>query len=286
MAVCDTCFRHCKIEEGQRGFCGARGCRDGASVPLNYGLISSLALDPIEKKPLRRFHPGSRVLSAGSFGCNMLCPFCQNHEISRPDNAPGLENLCRQVTAQELADTALRYRDAGNIGLAFTYNEPLVGWEFVRDTARLVKEAGMLNVVVTNGSVSTRVLEELDPFIDAMNIDLKCFSPRVYSKTLNGDLDAVKEFITMAVKCCHVELTTLIVPGMNDSPEEMESLSGWVSQLKGADGETVGSEIPLHVTRFFPRAGMSWKAPTPVETVRSLAGVAGRRLKYVYTGNC
>ena len=286
MAKCEVCFRHCEIPEGGRGFCGARGCREGTVVPLNYGLLTSLALDPIEKKPLARFHPGGKVLSLGSWGCNLRCPFCQNHEISWSPEALSLGVRAERVTPEALAEAALDCRDRGNIGLAFTYNEPLIGWEFVRDTARLAHASGLLNVLVTNGTASLSVLEELGPHIDAMNIDLKGFTAAYYRKVLGGDLETVKRFISRAVQLCHVELTTLIVPGENDSPEEMRALASWVSELRDGDGKRIGPAVPLHVSRFFPRFHMTDRGPTPVKTVYALAEIAREKLQYVYTGNC
>ena len=286
MAKCEVCFRHCEIPEGGRGFCGARGCREGTVVPLNYGLLTSLALDPIEKKPLARFHPGGKVLSLGSWGCNLRCPFCQNHEISWSPEALSFGERAERVTPEALAEAALDCRDRGNIGLAFTYNEPLIGWEFVRDTARLAHASGLLNVLVTNGTASLSVLEELGPHIDAMNIDLKGFTEAYYRKVLGGDLETVKRFISRAVQLCHVELTTLIVPGENDSPEEMRALASWVSELRDGDGKRIGPAVPLHVSRFFPRFHMTDRGPTPVKTVYALAEIAREKLKYVYTGNC
>ncbi|MBP5166614.1 MAG: AmmeMemoRadiSam system radical SAM enzyme [Oscillospiraceae bacterium] len=283
MPVCEVCFRHCRIEEGKSGFCGARVCRGGKIVCGNYGKISSLALDPIEKKPLRRFHPGSMILSVGSYGCNLDCPFCQNHEISRPKR---LKMPRGGVTPEQLADAAERYKSEGNIGLAFTYNEPLIGYEFVRDTARLVRERGMVNVLVTNGSSETGVLEETAPYIDAMNIDIKGFTDRFYSELLSGSLETVKAFISRAVQLCHVELTELIIPGENDSEEEMRALSSWIAGLKDADGKTIGESVPLHVSRFFPRFRMKDRQATGTESVYRLADIAREKLKYVYTGNC
>ncbi len=280
MARCEVCFRHCEIPEGGRGFCGARVCRDGAVRPDNYGKITSLALDPIEKKPLARFHPGSFILSAGSYGCNLRCPFCQNHEISWSAEALTWADRAETVTPEDLVRTALRLRARGNIGLAFTYNEPLTGWEFVRDTARLAREQNLVNVLVTNGMAELPVLEALLPFIDAMNIDLKGFTDRYYERVLGGSLAAVKAFIARAARDCHVELTTLIVPGENDSEEEMRALSGWVAGL------TNGPDIPLHVTRFFPRFHMKNRPATDVRSVFRLAEVARERLRFVYTGNC
>ena len=268
------------------GFCGARVCRNGEVIADNYGRITSLALDPIEKKPLNRFHPGSLVVSVGSYGCNLRCPFCQNSEISWSHEALRLRDKAEYLAPEDLADIAARYRNRGNIGLAFTYNEPLIGYEYVRDTARLVHERGMKNVLVTNGTASLDVLERLLPYIDAMNIDLKGFTDHYYRDVLGGDRQMVMDFIERAVKSCHVELTTLIVPGENDDEEEIREMTGWIAGLKNAEGETIGAEIPLHVSRFFPRFHMTDRDATEVRKVYRLADVAGERLKYVYTGNC
>ena len=286
MARCNVCFHHCDIPEGRRGFCGARTCAEGAVVPENYGRITALALDPIEKKPLRRFCPGSMILSVGSYGCNLRCPFCQNHEISWSAEAMEYAGKAETVSPQQLAETAVRLKREGNIGLAFTYNEPLIGWEFVRDAARLVHEAGLKNVLVTNGTADLGVLEALAPWIDAMNIDLKGFTDRYYTRVLKGSLEMVKAFVARAAQLCHVELTTLIVPGENDSEDEMRALSAWVADLTDADGAPIGSGIPLHVSRFFPRFRMTDRPATDVRTVYRLADVARENLKYVYTGNC
>ncbi len=286
MARCGVCFRHCEIAEGKRGFCGARKCERGAVIPENYGRITALALDPIEKKPLRRFCPGSMILSAGSYGCNLRCPFCQNHGISWSAEAMSWAERAETVTPEELASLAVRLKNRGNAGLAFTYNEPLIGWEFVRDAARLVREAGLKTVLVTNGTAELDILDELAPYIDAMNIDLKGFTSRYYTQVLGGSLDMVKAFIAQAVRRCHVELTTLIVPGENDSEDEMRALTAWVAGLKNGDGQPAGSEIPLHVSRFFPRFHMTDRPAADVSLVYSLAEVAREKLKYVYTGNC
>ena len=282
MAECGVCFRHCKIPEGRLGFCGGRTCRDGRVEAYNYGRITALALDPIEKKPLARFCPGSRILSVGSFGCNLRCPFCQNHDISWSEQARAWAKTAETIGPEELAALALETRRRGNIGLAFTYNEPLIGYEFVRDAAKRAKTLGLKNVVVTNGTAELSVLEELRPYIDAMNIDLKGFTDDYYRKVLGGDRDQVLAFIEGAVRSCHVELTTLIVPGENDSEEEMRALSRWASRLKNPDGEGV----PLHISRFFPRFRMQDRGATEVRTVYRLAEVARENLDYVYTGNC
>ena len=272
--ICTLCMHRCALSEGQYGRCRARKNEKGRIICANYGKLTALMLDPIEKKPLRYFFPGSRILSVGSFGCNLACPFCQNHEISMASPASA---EYREISPEALTSLALRCRDQGSIGLAFTYNEPLVGYEFVRDTARLAHSQGLKNVLVTNGSAHLSILEELLPYIDAMNIDLKGFSSAYYRR-LGGDLETVLAFIRRAAKDCHVELTTLIVPGENDSEEEMEREAQWIA--------SIDPKIPLHVTRFFPRYRMQDREATDVGRILRLKVIAGRQLAYVCTGNC
>ncbi len=271
--ICPVCMHHCRLREGQYGRCRARKCENGKIKSVNYGKLTALMLDPIEKKPLKRFYPGSRILSVGSFGCNLSCPFCQNYEIS---TAGEDEIPYREETAEDLADLAERCQKDGNIGVAYTYNEPLVGYEFVRDTSRLIRQRGMKNVLVTNGSAELSILEEILPCLDAVNIDLKGFTD-VYYQKLGGDLETVRQFIRRAVRDCHVELTTLIVPGENDREEEMEQEARWIASLS--------PQIPLHVTRFFPRYRMKEKTATETETIYRLREVAAKYLRYVYVGN-
>ena len=272
-AVCPVCFRRCALEEGETGACRARENRSGSVVPSGYGLLTALALDPIEKKPLRRFFPGSMVLSCGGFGCNLRCPFCQNYEISQKGK-DGTETTA--VSPEELVARALALKSRGNIGIAYTYNEPLVCWEYVRDCAALVRKNGMKNILVSNASASESVFREVLPLLDAANLDLKCFSEAGYRK-LGGDLETVKRNIAITANSpCRLELTALIVPGLSDGEAEMEALSAWVADLS--------PEIPLHVTRYFPR----WKAegePTPRGTVLRMAEIASKHLRYVYPGN-
>ena len=286
MAICQVCFRHCNIEEGQKGFCGARICSGGKIVAANYGAVTAMALDPIEKKPLNRFHPGSRILSVGSYGCNLRCPFCQNHEISWSPRAMAMEGHTEYISPEEVTRTALYYRSRKNIGVAFTYNEPLIGYEYVRDTAKLVHEAGMLNVLVTNGTADLSVLEELSPYVDAMNIDLKGFTDSYYRDLLKGDLQTVKDFIREAAKICHIELTTLIIPGENDNEEEIRSITDFICSLRDRSGNVIGREVPLHISRFFPTFHMQDRPATEVKKIYRLAELAGEKLRYVYTGNC
>ncbi|MBO4706670.1 MAG: AmmeMemoRadiSam system radical SAM enzyme [Spirochaetaceae bacterium] len=281
MPVCDVCFRHCKIEENSTGFCGARTCRDGKIISANYGRLTSLALDPIEKKPLKIFHPGSNILSLGSYGCNLRCPFCQNYSISWSQKAFEYKDRAEYYTPEEIVKTALDLRPRSNIGLAFTYNEPLIGYEFVRDTAKLSKEVGLHNVLVTNGTATQKVLNEILPYIDAMNIDLKAFTPRFYHDFINGDLQMVKDFIQTAVATCHIELTTLIIPQENDSEEEIRELSAWVAALENQ----YNKKIPLHITRFFPTFHLTDRDPTPIPTILRLVEIAKENLKFVFPGN-
>jgi len=286
MPRCEVCFRHCEIKEGSLGFCGARIAKNEKVVSDNYGKITALALDPIEKKPLNRFHPGSMILSVGSYGCNLRCPFCQNSDISWADEVKEWKKSAKTITPEELVDIAVSAKDRNNIGIAFTYNEPLIGYEFVRDSAKLSHEAGLLNVLVTNGTAELSVLKELEPYFDAMNIDLKGFTKEYYDKTLGGSFNMTLRFIEEAVKHCHVELTTLIVPGENDTEEEMRRISSWIRSLKDASGTEIGRSIPLHISRFFPRFHMRDKNPTDVSLIYHLADIAREKLDYVYTGNC
>ena len=274
--VCGTCSRHCRLADGSMGFCRARKAEGGRVVAANYGKISSIAFDPIEKKPIAFFHPGSNILSVGSYGCNLRCPFCQNDGISQRD---GDEVPCQTATPAELADLAVRLKDErGNIGLAYTYNEPLVGWEFVRDCAKEIHARGMFNVLVSNGCASDEVIAELAPLIDAANIDLKGPSQDYYD-WVGGDFKAVcKTISTLHEAGCHVEVTTLIVPGRNDSDADLDAIATFIA--------SVSPEIPLHVTRFFPRWRMMDASPTPVAIIRHLADVARRRLSHVLLGNC
>ncbi len=271
---CNICPHHCKIEEGHVGLCKARRNRGGRVLCDSYGRLTAVALDPIEKKPLYHFYPGSKILSVGSYGCNLNCPFCQNHDISM---VGGDELETAVIDCEELVKKALMFTDKGNIGIAYTYNEPLIGYEFVRDCADMAQQKGLKNVVVTNGYICEKPLRELLPVIDAFNIDLKGFTEAYYHK-LGGDLGTVKRSIELASKHCHVEVTTLIVPGENDSEEEMDALSLWLSDIN--------PDIPLHISRFFPRWKMQDTSATPVNQVYRLAEIARRKLSYVYEGNC
>lgn len=272
--TCEICPHHCSLKNGQSGLCRARSNKDNVIVPVNYGMITGIALDPIEKKPLRNFYPGSKILSVGSFGCNLNCEFCQNYEISMTSK-DSIQS--RYIAPEELAEAAEDLITRGNIGIAYTYNEPLIGYEYVRDCSVQARQKGLKNVLVTNGCFCVEPLEDLFPYIDAMNIDLKGFTEDFYRK-IGGSLEAVKKFIIYASKKSHVEITTLIIPGENDSEDEIRELSEFIAEIDYT--------IPLHLSRFFPCYKMSHKKATEVGSVYNLAKIARESLDYVYEGNC
>ena len=285
---CRLCSHFCHIATGKAGRCRNRVNREGRLWTVAYGAVCALQADPVEKKPLARFMPGSYVVSVGSYGCNLTCPFCQNFEISQA-GAPDVG--WREVGPEELAALAAdaRRRDPRVTGVAFTYNEPLVGWEYVRDASVAARERGLVSVLVSNGCAEPGVVDELAPLLDAANIDLKGFSPAFYEKCGAADgaaaLAAVRGTIERlsAEPGCHVEVTTLVVPGMNDSEEEVAAIAAWLAALDGGHG---AEKIVHHVTRFFPRWRMLDAAPTPVATVYALADVSRRWLRHVHVGNC
>jgi len=265
-AVCRLCPHHCMRKDGKLGLCGARMNHGGQFVSLNYGRVTSLGMDPVEKKPLRRFMPGTMTLSAGSFGCNLACPYCQNHSIAHGS----VES--RYVPPQEMARLAAK-QDVPS--LSFTYNEPLVGYEWVYDAARMAKEAGIKVILVTNGYVERKPLAQLLPYVDAMNIDLKAFTEETYRTVCRGSLEPVKRTIAEAAKTCHVEVTCLLVTGMH-TEEELTEMFDW---LAGVD-----RELPLHLSRYFPRHRYE-EPPTDLVWMERMGRIAGERLSYVYLGN-
>lgn len=267
---CGLCPHRCLIPEGKRGFCHVRLNEGGTLMADGYGKCTSCALDPIEKKPLAYFHPGSLILSFGFSGCNMRCAFCQNYQISQ-ESAP-----YRYITPEEAAALASYYKKDGNIGAAYTYNEPTTEIEWILETSALIHKAGMVNVMVTNGFIEDEPLEALLPCIDAWNIDLKAFHDDFYRKICAAKLSPVMNTIRKAVQKSHVEVTTLVIPGLNDSNEEIEKLSQFLS--------SISPDIPLHLTRYFPAWKMK-RPPTPVETLLRLARAAGRHLHHVRIGN-
>ncbi|HHW31505.1 MAG TPA: AmmeMemoRadiSam system radical SAM enzyme [Clostridiaceae bacterium] len=268
---CFLCPHNCLIKPGAVGICQVRKNIDGILYSLNYGKIASIALDPIEKKPLKMYRQGSMILSAGTFGCNLKCSFCQNWSISQVE--PDTVFVPPEVLVEK-AEESTKY---GNIGIAYTYNEPSIWFEYVLETSKLAKENGLDNVLVTNGFIEKEPLKELIPYIDALNIDVKSFSEDFYKKICKGRLLNVKEIVELAAENCHVEITTLVIPDLNDSLEEIAELSKWIS--------SISNKIPLHLTRFFPNYNMRDINPTPRETILKAKSIASEYLLYVFAGN-
>lgn len=273
--TCRLCPHECRIEEGGSGVCRVRSNIGGTLYAESYGKVSAIAMDPVEKKPLYHFHPGKYLLSIGTIGCSFRCSFCQNYHIAQsgPQDYSGRDRL-EDVSPSYLLSLCRQEEDC--VGIAYTYNEPNTWYEYVLETARFIKEKGYKNVLATNGYINEKPLLELLPYIDAMNIDVKGFTEDYYKRICGGSLEPVKRTVELAAGCCHVEVTTLVVPGKNDSSEEMEALCSWLASIK--------ADLPLHLSRYFPRYKMQ-EAATPVETLRRLRETARRYLKYVYVGN-
>jgi pyruvate formate lyase activating enzyme len=267
---CRLCPHNCFIKIGNVGICGVRKNCDGILHTLNYGEVSSLALDPVEKKPLYHFYPGRMILSAGSFGCNLFCSFCQNHGISRQ------RAYTEVIEPDQLVEIARQAAGQGSIGLAFTYNEPSIWYEFVRDTAEKLQEADLKAVLVTNGYLQLKPLQDLLPFIDAVNIDVKAFTDGFYRRQCKASLDHVKATVEACIGRTHVEITNLVIPGENDASEEIDALARWLA--------TLSPLIPLHLSRYYPAYQMKTE-PTPEITMHRAVATARKHLQFVYTGN-
>lgn len=266
--ACELCPHHCRLSEGKSGLCKVRRNEGGELVLPYYGKLSALAVDPIEKKPLHHFLPGSSVFSAGFVGCNLRCPFCQNWRISQSLPA-GLEDF----SPEELVGEALR---SGSPSIAYTYSESAIHFEFVREAMRGARRAGLKNVLVTNGCIDPKPARELLALTDAANVDLKTWSAEAYREELGGDRDAVLEFIRIAASLCLVEVTTLVVPGFSDDASRIASIADFLAGIS--------PEIPLHLSAYYP----AWKyesPPTRPESLLELGRVAEERLDYVYIGN-
>jgi len=269
---CTLCPHYCKPAPGKTGICGVRKNTGEKIELLTYGVISGYALDPVEKKPLYHFFPGHNVLSIGSYGCNMKCDFCQNFNISQ--KIP--ESLFPETTPLKIVNAAIAAEN--NIGIAFTYNEPIIWFEFMRDTSLAAKSEGLFTVMVSNGYVNSEPLSEIIQFIDAFNIDLKAFNNTFYRKLTGSDIEPVKNSLKqIAREGKHLEVTTLIIPGQNDKESEMELQSEWIA------GE-LGKNVPLHLSRYFPMHRRDDPA-TSQEKLNRLFEIASKNLNHVYMGN-
>jgi len=266
---CNLCHNFCNIESGRFGVCGVRGSKGGKGIIPFYGFISALAVDPVEKKPLYHFKPGSQILSLGFASCNLRCPFCQNWHISQNTDIPG-----RWMKSGDIISTALE-QDLPSI--AYTYSEPLVHAEYLLDCMTLARRHSIANVLVTNGCINPEPAAEILKLTDAANIDLKSFSEETYKKTLGGDLHTVLDFIKLAVKMgVHVEITTLVVPELNDSEDELAKIAEFIAEI--------GAQIPWHLSAYHP--DYRWNAPpTDASLLQHTAKEARKKLRYVYTGN-
>lgn len=272
--ICRLCPHHCHLKDQQIGKCQARENQGQCLYSLNYGKVTAIQIDPIEKKPLYHFMPGTRTLSLGSFGCNLSCVFCQNHHIAHAKKLARFEaDRVETMSPEQVVTIAKEYQTPS---ISYTYNEPTIFYEFVYDTAKIAKEALLRNVVVTNGYIELQPLQDLLPYIDAMNIDLKSFQNDCYGSFMGGRLEPVKKAITLASQQCHVEVTTLVVTNMNDRLEEIESIAEWLA--------TIDPEIPLHITRYFPQFNYN-EPPTDLGLMYQAEKVARKYLNNVYLGN-
>ena len=270
---CLLCPWHCKIRPGATGRCRVRYNEDGTLRPLTYGKVTAVNLDPIEKKPLYHFHPGESILSIGSWGCNLACVFCQNWTISQ-QRAP-TEDLSPEQCVRLAEEMASR----GNFGISYTYNEPMIWFEYVYDTAKLAHERGLKNVLVTNGIIELEPLEELLPYIDAMNVDIKSMDDEFYRRLCKGagGGDVARRTVEVAFsRGVHVEITNLVITGENDSDEHFQALAEWAA--------SVSPKLPVHVSRYFPAYQFS-APPTPVARLKRAVEILREKLHFVYVGN-
>ncbi|MFA9388971.1 MAG: AmmeMemoRadiSam system radical SAM enzyme [Prolixibacteraceae bacterium] len=271
---CELCPRFCTIEEGRFGNCHARRNRNGILSSEVFGRISALNLDPVEKKPLYHFYPGKEILSIGTTGCNMHCVFCQNHTLSQCDNRKPVN--IKNLSVDELIKASLRSKN--NIGIAFTYNEPTVNYEFLMEVARKVKQNNMVTAMISNGYINPDPLAMLLEYVDAFNIDLKGFTNQFYKKYSKATLVPVLDSIQQINKSGkHLELTNLVIPTINDDEDEFELMCKWIAN-------ELGESTVLHLSRYFPRFELS-QYPTPPEVLFSLYDIAKSYLHHVYLGN-
>lgn len=271
---CDLCPWFCELQPGQTGICKVRTNENGKLVTEVYNKVAAMGVDPIEKKPLYHFHPGKNILSIGEVGCNLQCSFCQNHHISQC-HASAYMNF-EEATAEQIVREALKTNH--NAGIAYTYNEPLTFYEFLLDTAKLAHKNGLKNVVISNGYINQEPLKELLPYIDAFNIDLKSFTNSFYKKYTKGQLSPVLETLkTIAESNTHLEITYLVIPGLNDDETEFKSMINWIVTV-------LGEKTPLHLSRFHPQYKLEL-ASTPIEKLELFYEIAKKQLPHVYLGN-
>jgi pyruvate formate lyase activating enzyme len=272
---CNLCPHQCIIGEGKYGICKVRINKRGELFTDNYGLVSSMGFDPIEKKPLYHFYPGSEILSVGSIGCNLQCEFCQNWQISQSSKADS-QRKGRRYSYSEIVDLALSKEN--NIGVAYTYNEPTVFFEFMLEIAIATKESGLKNVMVTNGFINKDPIKKLNQFIDAYNVDLKAFIDDFYIEYTKSQLEPVKEtLINISKAGKHLEITNLVIPGLNDSAKKFKEMIEWIK-------DNTGENTVMHISRYYPSYKFK-KEPTSVEKMLELFEIAKDQLKYVYLGN-
>lgn len=265
---CLLCPHLCTIREGEKGECRVRENRRGKLISMSYGNTVTTNLDPIEKKPLYHFMPGNLILSVGPNGCTLKCRNCQNWSISQED-AP-----IRYFSPQDLVDMTSR---GGSVGVAFTYTEPLLYFEYMKDVIPLLKERGKKSVVVTNGYLNKKPAREIASLVDGFNVDLKSMSDDFYRKWCDGSVEPVKEFIKLAYEESHLEVTNLLIPSLNDSPEDVEGMAKWLSGIS--------PDIPFHISRFFPHYQMNDLPPTPRKSLEDAYQIASNYLNFVYVGN-
>ncbi|MDR1621228.1 MAG: radical SAM protein [Synergistaceae bacterium] len=277
-ARCGLCFHRCFIPPGSVGYCEVREWDGDVFSSPCLGRFSSCAVDPIEKKPLYHWRPGSYIFSLGSVGCNMRCPFCQNHRIAQPAGGAQSAQNARKMSLTPMSPLELvrSVKREGLSAVAYTYNEPTLQAEYILQAAPLLKEAGIASVLVTNGMFSAEARDELAPWVGAANVDVKTFDPVKYT-ALGGSLDVVKENVASWVRAgVHVELTNLVVPGISDSREDFTRMVDWVAEISPA--------VPLHISRYFP-AHKYAAPPTSVGLMKAFEALAGRRLTHVHLGN-
>lgn len=266
--LCRMCPHQCTIKPGKAGLCRARRNEDGTLWAINYGKTTSMALDPIEKKPLYHFYPGAKILSVACNSCNMRCPFCQNWEISQ-------EEVNTQYVAPETLSQI--FKEHSSIGVAYTYTEPLMWCEYILDAGTLIKAQGGKNVLVSNGLINEQPLRDLLPVIDAMNVDLKTMNEEAYRTTLGGDLAAVKRTIEIALEYCHLEITHLLVTGFNDKKKDIDAVIDYI--------RSIGQDIPVHFSRYYPNYRYDQPPTAEKRLDYALHSAKEKGLRYVYLGN-